>query len=85
MADERVSFAAVSEKLYMDTADRMAADGYRDAGYVYVNVDDCWSNMTRGSNNELLADNVRFPRGMKFLADYVHSKGLKFGIYGDVG
>ncbi|CAL1543439.1 unnamed protein product [Lymnaea stagnalis] len=76
----------VSERLYMDMADRLAADGYRDAGYVYVNIDDCWAAKQRDPVTlRLVPDPNRFPSGMKALADYVHSKGLKLGIYGDMG
>uniref|UniRef100_A0A0B7BCH9 Alpha-galactosidase n=1 Tax=Arion vulgaris TaxID=1028688 RepID=A0A0B7BCH9_9EUPU len=76
----------ISEQLYMDMADRLAADGYRDAGYVYVNIDDCWASKERDPKTmSLVADPVRFPHGIKYLADYVHAKGLKLGIYGDMG
>ncbi|XP_076446539.1 alpha-N-acetylgalactosaminidase-like isoform X2 [Babylonia areolata] len=75
----------ISERLYMDMADRLVADGYRDAGYVYVNIDDCWSALERDSEGRLQADPLRFPSGIKFLADYMHKRGLKLGIYGDMG
>ncbi|GFY46262.1 alpha-N-acetylgalactosaminidase [Trichonephila inaurata madagascariensis] len=75
----------ISEKLYMDMADRMVADGFREAGYEYINVDDCWMDMTRDGSNKLKPDPERFPSGIKALADYVHSKGLKLGIYTDCG
>lgn len=52
-------------------ADRLVEDGYRDAGYEYVNIDDCWSNKTRDENGNLNPDATRFPSGMKALADYV--------------
>ena len=55
----------------MDMADRLVADGYREAGYVYVNIDDCWAAMQRDSDGRLQADPQRFPSGIKFLADYV--------------
>ena len=55
----------------MDMADRMAADGYRDAGYEYVNLDDCWSAKERDAEGRLQGDLERFPSGMKALADYV--------------
>jgi len=60
-------------------------DGYRDVGYVYVNIDDCWSAGKRDANDRLQSDPDRFPRGIKFLADYMHARGLKLGIYGDIG
>lgn len=55
----------------MQMADRMAADGYKDAGYEYVNVDDCWMAKERGPDGKLQADPKRFPSGMKALGDYV--------------
>ncbi|XP_062610228.1 alpha-N-acetylgalactosaminidase-like [Saccostrea cucullata] len=75
----------IGEKLYMQIADRMAEDGYKDVGYEYVNVDDCWMAKKRGPDGRLQADPDRFPSGMKALGDYIHSKGLKFGIYEDFG
>jgi len=76
----------ISEKLYMDMADRMSADGYVDVGYSYVNIDDCWAAKMRDFNTgKLVADPDRFPSGIAALADYVHKKGLKLGIYGDYG
>ena len=74
----------VSEKLIRETADAMAANGMRDAGYQYVNIDDCWHG-SRDSNGFIQPDAQRFPSGMKALADYVHAKGLKLGIYSDAG
>ncbi|XP_072914607.1 alpha-galactosidase A [Hemitrygon akajei] len=75
----------ISEQLYMQMADIMAAEGWKDAGYEYVCIDDCWLAARRDSNNRLQPDPLRFPSGIKHLADYVHSKGLKLGIYQDVG
>ncbi|GIY86114.1 alpha-N-acetylgalactosaminidase [Caerostris darwini] len=75
----------ISEKLYMDMADRLVSDGFKDAGYEFVNVDDCWMDMARDDTNKLKSDPNRFPSGIKALADYVHSKGLKLGIYTDCG
>ncbi|KAK6172849.1 hypothetical protein SNE40_016426 [Patella caerulea] len=75
----------ISEDLYKQMADRIVADGYKDAGYEYVCVDDCWLAPTRDANGRLQPDPNRFPSGMKALADYIHSKGLKFGIYEDFG
>src|SRR5437773_2035735 len=74
----------VSAQLIRETADAMAANGLRDAGYQYVVIDDCWQ-VARDARGRLVADSVRFPGGMKPLADYVHAKGLKFGIYTDAG
>jgi alpha-galactosidase len=62
----------------------MVSSGMRDAGYQYVVIDDCWHG-PRDANGFITADPQRFPSGIKALADYVHSKGLKFGIYSDAG
>jgi alpha-galactosidase len=78
-------FAAnIDEELIRATADAMTTNGMRDAGYVYVNIDDCWHG-TRDAQGFIRPDPDRFPSGMKALADYVHSKGLKLGIYSDAG
>ena len=74
----------VSEALIKETADAMVASGMRDAGYQYVVIDDCWQ-VARDARGRLVADSARFPGGIKPLADYVHSRGLKFGIYTDAG
>lgn len=78
-------YNCISEKLYMQMADHLAQDGYLAVGYEYVNIDDCWMAKERDSDGRLVADPVRFPNGIKKLADYVHSKGLKLGIYEDFG
>ncbi|WAQ98090.1 AGAL-like protein [Mya arenaria] len=75
----------ISEKLIMSMADRLASDGYKAAGYEYVCIDDCWLAPERDIFHRLQPDKRRFPHGMKYLADYVHSKGLKLGIYEDFG
>ncbi|XP_078403047.1 alpha-galactosidase A [Cetorhinus maximus] len=75
----------ISEQLYMQIADVMAAEGWKDVGYNYVCIDDCWLARTRDADHRLQPDPKRFPSGIKWLADYVHSKGLKLGIYQDVG
>jgi alpha-galactosidase len=74
----------VSEKLIKEMADAMITSGMRDAGYVYLVIDDCWQ-IDRDAQGNILADPQRFPAGMKALADYVHAHGLKFGIYSDAG
>jgi alpha-galactosidase len=74
----------VNEHVVRATADAIVSSGMRDAGYQYVVVDDCWAGQ-RDSNGFITADPVRFPSGMKALADYIHSRGLKFGIYSDAG
>jgi len=74
----------VSDSLIRGTADAMVSSGMRSAGYRYVVIDDCWQ-VSRDAKGTIVADASRFPRGMKALADYVHSKGLRFGIYTDAG
>lgn len=74
----------INEKLLREVADAMAESGLRDAGYVYLNIDDCWHG-ERDSLGFIQCDPKRFPSGIKALADYVHSKGLKLGIYSDAG
>ncbi|HEY9025341.1 MAG TPA: glycoside hydrolase family 27 protein [Burkholderiaceae bacterium] len=74
----------VSETLIRRQADAMAASGMKDAGYRYIVIDDCWQK-SRDEDGNILPDPERFPSGMKALADYVHSKGLKFGLYTDAG
>jgi alpha-galactosidase len=75
----------VSEQLIRQQADAMAASGMKDAGYQYVNVDDCWQQKSRDADGNIQADPEHFPSGIKALADYVHAKGLKFGLYSDAG
>jgi alpha-galactosidase len=74
----------VSEDLIKSMADGMVASGMKDAGYQYVVIDDCWQ-VSRDVDGNIVADATRFPTGIKALADYIHSKGLKFGIYSDAG
>lgn len=75
----------INEEVVRGVADTMAANGMRDAGYVYIVIDDCWSKKERDENGNLVADPVKFPSGMKALADYLHRKGFKFGIYSCAG
>ena len=74
----------VSEDLIKSVTDAMATNGMKEAGYQYVLIDDCWQ-VSRDENGFIVADPQRFPSGMKALADYVHSKGFKFGLYSDAG
>ena len=74
----------INEELIRETADAMAASGMKEAGYEYVIIDDCWHG-ERDEKGFIQVDRERFPSGMKALADYVHSKGLKLGIYSDAG
>lgn len=75
----------VSEKVIKETADAMVSSGLKDAGFEYVVIDDIWQGGRDSVTGKLYPDPVRFPSGIKALADYVHSKGLKFGIYSDAG
>jgi len=74
----------VSEDLIKGMADAMVSSGMKDAGYQYVVIDDCWQ-VDRDAVGNIVADPKHFPSGIKALADYVHDKGLKFGIYSDAG
>lgn len=74
----------INEKIIKEIADAMVSTGMKDAGYEYIIIDDCWQGY-RDSLGFIHPDPERFPSGMKALADYIHSKGLKFGIYSDVG
>jgi alpha-galactosidase len=74
----------IDEKLVRGAADTITSTGMRDAGYLYVVIDDCWQ-VGRDAQGVLVADPAKFPSGMKALGDYIHSKGLKFGIYSDAG
>lgn len=74
-------YCNINESMIRQTADAMVSSGMAAAGYQYVVVDDCWMQDTRDANGNLRARTDRFPSGMKALGDYIHSKGLKFGIY----
>jgi alpha-galactosidase len=69
----------------LKTANAFISLGLKDLGYQYVNIDDCWSTMSRNSSGYLVADPNKFPQGMKAVADQVRSLGLKFGLYGCAG
>lgn len=75
----------ISENLFKRTADKLVSDGYAKLGYKYVNIDDCWPELQRDLDGNLVADKKRFPNGIKALADYIHNHGLKMGIYTDFG
>jgi len=76
----------IDETKLKQIADVMVSTGMKDAGYIYLNLDDNWmANPARDSSGNLRGDPTRFPNGMKALGDYIHAKGLKFGIYGDRG
>jgi alpha-galactosidase len=72
----------ISDPLIRQAADALVSSGMRDAGYQYLVIDDCWQT-SRNPDGNIIADPHRFPAGIKPVADYVHSKGLKFGIYSD--
>lgn len=74
----------INEQMIRDMADAMVKEGLLDAGYIYLNMDDCWHGQ-RDADGFIQPDAKRFPSGIKALADYVHSKGLKFGLYSDAG
>ncbi|QWF82820.1 glycoside hydrolase family 27 protein [Amycolatopsis sp. CA-230715] len=71
----------LTERAVREAADALVRTGMRDAGYRYVVVDDCWQDFTRGARGELRANPQRFPGGIAALAEYVHRRGLLFGIY----
>ncbi|MEW9530533.1 lectin [Microbispora sp. NPDC049125] len=83
--DWNTFFCNINESLIRQTADIMVSSGMAAAGYKYVNIDDCWSTKSRNAAGDLVADPAKFPSGMKALADYVHGKGLKLGIYSSAG
>ena len=74
----------ISEEIIKGIADAMVASGLSEAGYQYINIDDCWHGQ-RDADGFIQCDPKKFPNGMKALADYVHAKGLKLGIYSDCG
>jgi alpha-galactosidase len=74
----------VSENTIKGMADAVVKSGMKDAGYQYVNIDDCWQ-VSRDVGGNIVADPQRFPHGMKAVGDYIHSLGLKFGVYSDAG
>ena len=75
----------IDEKLIFETADILVERGYKDAGYEYLIIDDCWALRERDEKGRLVPDPEKFPHGMKAVADYVHKKGLKFGMYSCAG
>ena len=75
----------INEKMLLEITDALVERGYKEAGYEYVVIDDCWSLRERNKKGELVADPEKFPHGMKYVADYIHKKGLKFGMYSCAG
>ncbi|XP_045452538.1 alpha-N-acetylgalactosaminidase-like [Melitaea cinxia] len=82
---EKYPDECISEALIKRTADIMLDEGYLEAGYNYVGIDDCWLEKERDDNGRLVPDRNRFPNGMKAVADYLHEKGFKFALYQDYG
>ncbi|MDX3193049.1 ricin-type beta-trefoil lectin domain protein [Streptomyces sp. MN03-5084-2B] len=75
----------INETLVKQTTDLMVSSGMRDRGYTYVNLDDCWMTRSRDGAGNLVADPAKFPGGLKALGDYIHARGMKFGIYESAG
>lgn len=75
----------INEQLIKVVADKFITEGYKDAGYEYIVIDDCWSLRERDEHGRMVADPIKFPSGIKALADYIHAKGLKFGMYSCAG
>ena len=75
----------ISDKLIMEAADAMVESGLKDCGYEYIVMDDFWMAPERDENGRMVPDPEKFPNGVKAVADYVHSKGLKFGLYSCAG
>ena len=75
----------ISEQLIFECADVLVESGLRDAGYTYVVIDDTWARKQRDNQHRLVVNTDKFPHGMKAVGDYLHSKGLKFGIYSCAG
>lgn len=76
----------INEQLIKETADKMVELGLRDCGYEYLVIDDCWSKRERDpQTGKIVPDEEKFPNGMRAVSDYVHSKGLKFGMYSCAG
>ncbi|XP_037947115.1 alpha-N-acetylgalactosaminidase-like [Teleopsis dalmanni] len=83
---EKYPNECISEQLFKRTSDMLVSEGYADAGYEYVIIDDCWLEKDRDNvTQKLVPDAIRFPSGLNALADYIHQKGLKFGLYQDYG
>jgi alpha-galactosidase len=75
----------INETLVKETAEVLVKSGMRDAGYVYVVLDDCWHLKERDASGNLVPDPAKFPSGLKALGDFLHERGLKFGIYNCAG
>lgn len=82
---ERWPCEQTTAELMKTTADKLVELGLAELGYEYVNIDDCWAEKERGSDGNMVPHHERFPDGIKAVADYVHAKGLKLGLYTDIG
>jgi alpha-galactosidase len=78
-------YCDINQTVIYTNTDRIVELGLNQLGYVYVNVDDCWLTHDRDDSGHVIVDPARFPDGMKAIGDYIHSKGLKFGIYNSAG
>ncbi|XP_053620480.1 alpha-N-acetylgalactosaminidase-like [Plodia interpunctella] len=74
----------LDEKLILSVVDSFFDEGYQEVGFEYIIIDDCWSEKSRDMYGRLVPNKERFPRGMKFIADYIHARGLKFGMYTNI-
>ena len=75
----------INETLIKQTADLLNSTGLSAVGYKYLNLDDCWQMDRNATNHQIIEDKKAFPSGMAALGEYIHSKGLKFGLYSDAG
>ena len=75
----------INEELILESADALVESGLKVAGYEYIVIDDCWALRERGADGRMVPDPKKFPHGMKYVADYIHAKGLKFGMYSCCG
>lgn len=75
----------INETIIKETADLLVSTGLAAKGYKYLNIDDCWQIDRNATTNEIIHDAAKFPKGIPALAEYVHSKGLLFGLYSDAG
>ncbi|CAL9155974.1 unnamed protein product [Musa hybrid cultivar] len=78
-------YCDINETIIRESADSLVSTGLAKLGYRYVNIDDCWAEHDRDSTGYMVPKRLTFPSGIKALADYVHGKGLKLGIYSDAG
>ncbi|XP_037300638.1 alpha-N-acetylgalactosaminidase [Manduca sexta] len=81
---ERYPDKCLDERLILSVVDSFYNEGYQEAGYEYIIIDDCWSEKQRDKHGRLVPDAKRFPHGMKYIADYIHERGLKFGMYTNI-